>query len=36
MYGRSTKLAKQTAETMNSDKLREIIQDALKILKKQT
>ena len=30
MYGRSTKLAKQTAETMNSDKLREIIQDALK------
>ena len=34
MYGRSTKLAKQTAETMNSDKLREIIQDALKNPKK--
>ena len=30
MYGRATKLAKQTAETMNSDKLREIIQDVLK------
>jgi len=34
MYGRATKLAKQTAETMNSDKLREIIQDALKNTKK--
>jgi len=34
MYGRATKLAKQTAETMNSDKLREIIQDALKNPKK--
>ena len=34
MYGRATKLAKQTAETMNSDKLREIIQDALNNPKK--
>lgn len=30
MYGRATKLAKQTTENMNLDKLREIIQDALK------
>lgn len=34
MYGRATKLAKQQAETMDKDKIRELIQDALKNPKK--
>ena len=35
MYGRATKLAKQKSESMNPDKIREMIKSSLKNHQKQ-